>query len=369
MGGLNNGSLFDARQNPIIYTIILVVLTVVVVLALIGLVLRQIRSKRTSAAWLESSKDAPTSQKNITNVSNLAKLTQDEIKLLKQICQHFKPKNIEYLIRDNEAIVDLCRQEYQEMKKKAPTPEKIALLFALLYKLEKARDSQLFISTTRALPAGQEFTYFDVDKNPWTLKLDRNEPQELVLEVPRPFAQGDKKPAALSKFLMTFKTNAGTTYVLQTRVLRYEEEKPGKFVLIASSAGGNQLSVVPRRNAKRKDFTNPCKFSAVKEVKKGKKSGTMDEFEIVPKKYDGLMQNISSSGCRFSCNLPIKEGQYLYLEFPIGNIDSASALCYIVMTKKSPDGKQFILHVKFTDIEVAVRNNISSYVYGFDKPD
>ncbi|HBG65258.1 MAG TPA: hypothetical protein DDW78_02170 [Treponema sp.] len=365
--GNTNGSLVDARQNPILYTIILVVLAVVLVLALVGLVLRQIRARRATSNWLDSKKDAPTSQKNINNVADLAKLTQDERKMLKLICQHFKPKNIEYLIRDEHAIVELCRQEYMEMIKKNPVPEKLEMLFTLMYKMEKARDSQLFISTTRALPAGQEFTYFDTDRNSWTLKLDRNEPQELVLDVPRAFAQGDKKPAALSKFLMTFKSSVGTTYVLQTRALRYEEEKPGKFVLIASSTGGNQLSVVQRRSAKRLSTDGPCTFSAVKEVKKGKKSGTLDEFEVLPKKYDGRLQNISSTGCRFSCSLPIKEGQYLYLEFPVGDSHSGSALCYIVMTKKSPDGKQFILHVKFTDIEIAVKNAISAFVYGFDK--
>ena len=302
---MNNGSLVDARQNPLLYTIILAVLAAFVVLVIIGLILKKIRDLHSTPAWIESHKNLATTRKNIENVARIANISLEEKKILTQICQKFKPTNIEYLIRDEKAI--------------------------------------------------------DSDKNTWKLTLERNEPQGLVISIPKAFAQSDKKPAQLSKFILTFKTEAGTTYTLLTRVVRYEEEKSGKFILIASA--NNTLTAIQRRTSKRIHVERDCKFSAVR-YNANKKS---DNYEILQNKFDGKLQNISSTGCRLSCKMPIKEGQYLNVEFQLKEGQMEQSIGYIVMTKKSSDGKQYILHIKFIDIQLDVKNRISAFVYGYDK--
>ncbi len=358
---MNNGSLVDARQNPLLYTIILAVLAAFVVLVIVGLILKKIRDLHSTPAWIESHKNLATTRKNIENVAHLASLSLEEKKILTQICQKFKPRNIEFLIRDEKAIIDLFNEGYKDYKSKNASEETFALLFELLYKLEKAHDNITFISSTRALPNGQIFTYIDSDKNSWKLTLERNEPQGLVISIPKAFAQSTKKPAQLSKFVLTFKTEAGTTYTVVTRVVRYEEEKSGKFILIASA--NNTLTAIQRRTSKRIHLETDCQFSAVK-YNANKKT---DNYEILQNKYDGKLQNISSTGCRLSCKMPIKEGQYLNVEFPLKENQTEQAIGYIVMTKKSPDGKQYVLHIKFIDIKLDAKNRISAFVYGYDK--
>lgn len=357
---MNNGSLVDARQNPLLYTIIFISLAAFVVLVIVGLILKKIRDVRSSSKWVESKKNNVTNKKNIEAVSHLANLSADEKKILEQICQKFKPRNIEYLIKDEKSIIDLFHQGYDDLISKNAKQETIEQFFALLYKMEKAHDNVTFISSTRALPNGQEFTYIDSDKITWKLKLERNEPQGLVISIPRNFAESDKKPAQLSKFILTFKTEAGTIYTLLTRVIRYEQEKTGKFILIASA--NNTLTAIQRRTSKRIHLDTDCKFSAVK-YNANKKS---DNYEILQTKYDGKLQNLSSTGCRLSCKMPIKEGQYLNIEFPLME-QTEQAIGYIVMTKKSPDEKEYILHIKFIDIKIDVKNRVSAFVYGYNK--
>ncbi|MCR5763441.1 MAG: PilZ domain-containing protein [Treponema sp.] len=358
---MNNGSLVDARQNPLLYTIILIVLAAFAVLVIVGLILKKIRELHSTPEWIESHKNLATTKKNVENVANLANLSTEEKRILSQICQKFKPKNIEYLIRDEKAIIDLFNQGYTEFKSKNASQETFEMLYEVLYKLEKAHDNITFISTTRALPNGQQFTYIDSDRNNWKLTLERNEPQGLVISIPKAFAQSDKKPAQLSKFILTFKTEAGTTYTLLTRVVRYEEEKSGKFILIASS--NNTLTAIQRRTSKRIHLDKECKFSAVKYNPNNK----TNSYEILQNKYEGKLQNISATGCRLSCTMPIKEGQYLNVEFSLKDGQTEQSIGYIVMTKKSPDGKQYVLHIKFIDIDLGVKNRISAFVYGYDK--
>ena len=359
--GSNGGDLVGSRQNPLLYTIIFIILGILFFLFLVGLVLRKIRELHSTTTWIESHKNLSTTKKNIANVAQMANLTIDERKMLEQICRKFKPKNIEYLLRNKEGIRDLFNQEYDDLQKKAASPERIDQFFILLYKLEKVHDSFMFITTTRALPEGQTFIYTDSDRTQWTLTLDRNDPQGLVLGIPKNFATSDKKPAQLSKFILTFTSDVGTTYTLLTRVIRYEEEKQGKYVLIASS--NNTLTAVQRREAKRGHLETTCKFAAVK-FSPDKKN----KYDIQPTKYDGKMQDISSSGCRLSCGMPIKQGQYLSIEFSFASGKAVQVIGYIVMTKKANDeSKQYILHIRFMDISIDVKNRISAFIYGYNQ--
>ncbi len=357
----NGGNLVETRQNPLLYTIIFIILGILLFLFLVGLVLRKLRELHSTPEWIESHKNLSTTKKNIMNVAQMANLRRDERKLLEQICRKFKPQNIEYLLRNKEGIRDLFHQEYDDLKKHSASAEKIDQFFTLLYKLEKVHDSLMFITTTRALPPGQVFIYTDSDRTQWTLTLDRNDPQGLVLSIPQSFAKSEKKPAQLSKFILTFTSEAGTTYTLLTRVIRYEEEKQGKFVLIASS--NNTLTAVQRREARRGLLETNCKFAAVK-FSPDKKN----KYDIQPTKYDGKMQDISSNGCRLCCGMPIKQGQYLSINFSLADGQEDQVIGYIVMTKKAnDDSKQYILHVRFVDISIEVKNKVSAFIYGYNQ--
>ncbi len=359
-----NGSLVEARQNPHIYSLMLIILLIFLVLVVIGFILKRIRELHASPQWIEEHKNVTTTKKNIENVSLLAKLDDEEKKLLKQICQKFKPRNIEYLIRDEEAIKALCRQQYDEMKAKNASGEDLDKFFKMLFKLERAHDAVTLVTSTRSLKQGQKFTFIDEKSNKWTLTLERNDQSGLILAIPTSFAKSESKPQRLSKFVLTFKTEAGTIYTLLTRVVRYEEEKSGKYILIASS--NNTLSYVQRRGSKRKHLENTCMFSAAKIINQGKSQ----DFEILEKKYEGKMQNISADGCRLCCSLPIKEGQYLSINFTTDTSSEAelkyNAIGYIVGTIKSPDNKQYILHVKYVDIDIDTKNKISAFIYEYD---
>ena len=123
------------------------------------------------------------------------------------------------------------------------------------------------------------------------------------------------------------------------------------------------MTAAQRRGSKRHPLSVPCKFSSVKPIKQGKSVN----YEIAEKKYDGQLHDISTGGCRFDCQIPIKQGQYLSLEFSIGSVP-IQVIGYIVMTTKDSagEGNNYILHIKFVDLGVADKNRIAAFVYDYD---
>lgn len=361
----NTNLLLDVERKPginsALYAVIGVVLCIVVGATFIGLVLAKIRAARTKTNWLEVNKDKPTKKVNIENVARQANLNADEKRILEATCKAFNPRNLEYMVRDKSAILDLLRKQYGTLRSSGSDGEKMHSFFEMVRKIDRLNDSLSMISNPKAIPEGQKLTYLDADRSSWTLTLDRIDNQGIVIAIPQQLYASDKKPAPLSKFVMTFKTDTGSSYALLSRVVRYEEEKSGKFILIASS--NSTLTAAQRRGSKRRALAVPCKFSSVKPIKQGK---TIN-FEIAEKKYDGRMHDVSTGGCRFDCQIPIKQGQYLNVEFSLDGGQTFQVIGYIVMTTKGTeaDGATYILHIKFIDIDISVKNKIAAFVYDY----
>lgn len=351
----------QAGINSAMYAVMGVVLCIIVGAVFIGLVFAKIRAARAKNNWLEVNKDKPTKKENINNVAQLAGLNSEEKKILEATCKKFTPRNLEYLIRDRDAITELFRKQYDDMMSVRADDEKIHSFFEMRRKIDKAHENLTMLTNAKAIPEGQKLTYMDNDHHQWTLTLDRVDNQGIILSVPQQMYVSDKKPAPLAKFVMTFKTDSGSSYALLSRVVRYEEEKSGKFILIASA--NSTLTAAQRRGSKRQPLTAPCKFSSVKPINQGKNVN----YEIAEKKYDGQLHDVSTGGCRFDCQIPIKQGQYLSLEFSIGG-SSIQVIGYIVMTAKDPasESNMYFLHVKFVDLGIADKNRIAAFVYGYE---
>lgn len=361
MGLDGNGSPLTARQNPFIFTFLIIVALVILGILIIHLITRHIHKQHSSKKYIDEHKNQVTSKKNILAVSRIASLDAEEQRLLQQICMDYTPPNIEYLIKETGPIEELLKRKYSEMISSHADDHEISVLFSLQFKLEKAHDEALFITTTNSLAVGHEFTFKDIDGRDWFLTLVKNTPQSIELNIPKALAESDRKPEPLSRFMLSFTSRGNISYTLQTRAMRYEEAKEGVYSLFISNS--NSLKPVQRRKYKRLSYISHCAFSAVKPTAK-KADGTSKSYEILENKYDGFLQDISADGARISCTMPIKEEQYIHIKFSI-NEKEQSAVGLIISTKKSPDQNQFILHIKFTDISIAAKNQIYAFVYGY----
>ena len=350
----------SARQNPVMYTIVLTFIVVVGLFLALYFILRNIKRFHSSTKYIEAQKSQPTTKKNVQALAKKANLTAEEQALLWDICKRTKAKNIEYLVNDEDAISDLFRSEYEQTSFRKNVEAVRGILFSLLFKLEKLRISSFFITSTRGLTEGQEFKFRDSDGVDWTFSLLENNVQGMVLQVPPAFYTSKFRPQALSKILLTFSTRGNLNYALISRLVRYEEYKEGKYAMILSSS--NTLKPMQRRMAKRVNTNIECSFSAAKKSQK-KKKGT--EYDVLEKQHKGILQDISATGCRLACHIPIKQGQYVFVEFSIDGVKTQEGIGIIILTKRASEENTYILHIKFMEMPLSTRNDIYAFTYGY----
>ena len=359
MGGSSDPLMVvNAQKNPLIMKFIIIVLIFAVIMLAIHFILRHIHKIHTSREWNEAQKNKDTTAQNVINVAKKSGLTKEERDLLWDICQKFKAKNIEYLIKDADEMTQLMHREFESIKD-GPEAEK-TLFFQLNSKLERERYKSMVISTTGSLEQGQEFSYKDADGNDWKFTLSQNTQQGMQLEVPVTFINSNKNPAPLTKIILIFNAKNEVCYSIVTRVIRYAQDKEGNNIMIVSAS--NQIKQVLRRVAKRMAINIPCKFAAAKP--KSSKKNT--DYEIQDKRFNGRFVDISAAGCRIECTMPIKQGQNIYLEFSLENSNNIQKVIgTIIATKKARMNNNYILHIQFENLNIATKNKIYALIHGF----
>uniref|UniRef100_UPI00388F50DF PilZ domain-containing protein n=1 Tax=Treponema sp. TaxID=166 RepID=UPI00388F50DF len=206
---------------------------------------------------------------------------------------------------------------------------------------------------------------FTVEKGfHYKLQLVENTHDALILSVP-PMLKKDDLPKPLEKVNFIFELDDGTPYNLESRLVRYQTGKENETQMIIVHS--DKVATLQKREQERTELNLQCQFHSVKITVEGK--GTKKEsIQYFPaeKAYEGVLEDISTGGCRLVSTLPIKADQYIYIEGPFNKKQTDSAVGTIVRTTKRSDGI-FILHIRFIKIEPKVVNRINAMVSKYDE--
>lgn len=359
---VETGSLLDARSVSFLYVFIGIVVSVLAFAAIAAVFIYRFIARTHTKEWLEAQKNRETKLKDIDYVAKEAGLSQLEKIRLWHICRRYKARNIRFLYRSVDELNDMFKEEYVRMTtKQTRNDEKIAIFFSLRFKLENAHNRKLTASSTRGIKQDQTITFYDRNNSPWQIKVVKVIESGFYVELPEVIDTEGKRPNPLEKVKITFTFPSGQAFNVITRAVRYERfpDSEKEYLLLANST---HIKPVVRRGAKRMNVDEEVTFAAIKNI------GSKDKpiLEVQQKRYPGTMKDISATGCKIFCALPITKGQMLDIKFNIpGKEMDYEAQGRIVATRVMPDRKTFVLHVQYINIEQFVKNDIYSVIYGY----
>ena len=358
---LQTGSPLQARLDVNVFSIILILIVIFFVIALIFIISKFITSYVHSPAYIEKKKNRPTSAKDINEISVLCSFSKEEKEVLSQICKIYRTPNIKFLVRDFHAIQDCLKAQYHVFDKIQDEIGK-TYLFSMRRKLLKVFCQQGIIKNSKNISVGTIFTYTVAKGFHYKLTLVENTPDAMILTLPPTLKQEDL-PKQLEKVNFIFELEDGAPYNIETRVVRYQigKENTNQIVIVHS----DKVSPLQKREQERAEVNLPCKFHSVKTVVEG--SGKKERILYIPseKSHDGVLEDVSAGGCRLIATLPIKAEQNIFIEGQFNMKDYDQATGTIVRTTKRSDGI-YILHIKFTKIDVKVVNKIQAMVCKYD---
>ena len=128
--------------------------------------------------------------------------------------------------------------------------------------------------------------------------------------------------------------------------------------MLAESANNNQI---PRRY-RRKEAGIPCAFYIVivKQVKKGFK--TVQKLSMDPRKFTGVLLDVSVGGAAVSVRENFKVGIKIKLEFKIGRLSVATLG---IVQRINRNNREAVLHIKFIKIPPKSLQSLNEFTYDY----
>lgn len=349
-------------------TFLLIVLAVVLLLILF--LIKSIHDKYTKGSDYSSQ-----SAKLITNGAILYRITKlyefnsEEYAFLKKMCTAQKIPNLEYAfhfdVPSDQFFITKFNEITNQTNKKDDTIQKeLSLLFSIKQKVDNSRKTLSNLTSTAAIPVGDSISYFSDTKEQFETKILDNTKNELILSIPKDIFGNPIRPPALSKISLLYQTKAGSAYLSDVRIIRYQNTT-GAGEMVTSHC--NNMQSYQKRQFKRVSMKIPCLFSAVKITTGGSGLKAHIDYSPMERKYTGQLLEISAGGCSIMTNMNIREKQYIYAELNIDGEQPDSIIGLIVNTTPITDRRQYVLHILFVRITNKIRNKIFARVYEYKK--
>ena len=359
---LQTGSPLQARLDVNVFSIIIILVAIIFVIGIIYSISKVFTNYINSPAYLEKKKNRPTSVKDLTELANHCSLVKEEKDVLALICKNHRTPNIKYIVRDYNTMYALFKEQFQIFDKVSDEVNKTHL-FNLQKKVFKVFRQQALIKNSKNISVETIFTLTVAKGFHHKLKLTENNSEAMILELPLSIKK-EELPKPLEKVNFIFELEDGTPYNVESRVVRYQEGKDGESQMVVVHS--DKVSPLQKREQARAELNLPCKFHSVKVAVEG--SGKKEKINYIPseKAYEGILEDISTGGCRLIATLPIKAEQHIFIEGQFNGKQLDNAVGTIVRTTKRSDGI-YILHIKFIKIDVKVTNRIQAMVCKFDE--
>ncbi len=305
-------------------------------------------------------------RREIRSIAAYYGLNKEQAAFFHTICKNRGIKDPHFLLQNVNSLDSFFSKVFHQLNDnrtaEKESEHKKTLLFTIREAIESKRRLSHLISTTKALTAGQAFSFYTKAGEQYPSKILDNSTRGMLCELPRDAFQNEIRLPPWSPIDLFFYTKSGQSYKCTTRVSGYETGKGSNLMLMAHT---DRIIALPNRKHTRRSLDTACKFChvAVETVINGRNS----EHRFYPsnRNFDGSINDISVGGCSLTTLTPPKVGEYIQIEFSMDESQTEAIVGKIVKLNKI-DGKTAIaMHVQFVKMKRATMNRIFSYIYNY----
>jgi hypothetical protein len=334
----------------------------VLLLVVIGEIIRRMRALYVRASTSERQKTRPTTKKDIASVVKEYSFTDDESRLLYEICKKHSIPNVRFFLRDHDQTTHMFRTAYQASAGDNDAGHEQTLIFAMYEKICKSNMAFSLLTSTMSLRVGQKMLYIDPDgKKSKTFIVDSNE-NEMIIATPKDKAGNDIMLQSMTKINLMIQGKNEVAYSCAVRVIR-NQITTGEPVVVVSHS--NRFETFLKHEYVYVPAKIPCQLQEVETVPDPKRGPDAVLYDARGRTYNGLVLNYSGTSCNIVVKNSIRVRQILRLETKLDGRDMDQMIVLVMNVVENQESRAFLLHTNFVKLTEKTKNYILSHVYSF----
>jgi c-di-GMP-binding flagellar brake protein YcgR len=343
----------SSTENMFLFVVIIGILVILAVwIALVG--------AKTSA------KPGAYSKKAFRKRAKRLMLTKEQIRLLETVIAEMKFANPMRALENPSTLDKLLRQMMSHMEEQELSDDekefRKSVIYGIKQTIEAHSEESKIISSTLSLPINTELKIRSSDGKPYVSYITSNMQSMIGMESPPVRDSSAPYPWPKGEELSIMFIRGGTdVYTYRTKVLGY---KNVRGVLSVFTEHGRNLKQIQKRHAKRKEIGRPAVVYLVNIVETTVKRKTVRQAVVnKAKSLLGSMQDISAGGCAIMAKNILPKGSLVKVDFE--TMRGKPVTIYGKVRGITPQSRNKILHVQFTNVSRKNMNTIRDFVYEY----
>jgi len=232
--------------------------------------------------------------------------------------------------------------------------------------------SKLFLlrNAIEAAPVGDE-SYQPVENSQavikygndtYNVKIYLSQSNRVVTEVPKNAVGTTLRIPKGTSVTLTYLTRSGNSYSLVCDYESIEKTQYGAGFLMSSTGRARPLT---KRQTRRRQVNLRCEFYFVQVLESGKGKNKTSKLIVSPKRFSGVIRDISAGGCSIKTPVPVQASSRLKINCNLGNGEQVAVLGLVIRSNRSSTGT--VIHIKFLKVPMRAFNSINTLVFGFNE--
>jgi c-di-GMP-binding flagellar brake protein YcgR len=292
--------------------------------------------------------------------------TREQSDFFTGICKVRKIQNPSQTLQEPKQFEDFCAQVFAYLQAQPKTnidaEKQKTILFTIKETVENYRHAKKFITSTRGIKPGQQFTLTSNKEEQYPSSVLANTNDGLSCAVPLDISGNELKLPSGSRVKMFFYSGTGESYRLESKIRGYVSTPTSPRMIIGHT---DKITKLPNRNHERKSLDMICLFSPVTAANVVNGKHTEHKFFTSGKTFEGEMLDISAGGCSIRTRSPIGNGEYLQIKCMLDGKNEDSIIAKVVKRQPSEETGKTTMHIQFAKIPRVSMNRVFTFIYNY----
>jgi Predicted glycosyltransferase len=370
-------SSFEAALRPRDFIILIVVIGVVILLAVYNKVKENFESKEapdrtkrvgrvTQPSLFPNRSDSGPNKADLRYVLKTYGFSRDQADFFTGICKVRKIQNPSQTLQDPKQFEDFCAQIFNYLQSQPKTnidaEKQKTILFTIKETVENYRHAKKFITSTRGIKPGQQFTLTTNKEEQYPSSVLANSNDGLSCAVPLDMSGNELKLPTGSRVKMFFYSGTGESYRLESRIRGFGMTSTASRMIIGHT---DKITKLPNRSHERKSLNMICLFSPVTAANVVSGKHTEHKFFPSEKNFEGEILDISAGGCSIRTRSPIGNGEYLQIKCMLDGKNEDSIIAKVVKRQADDEEGKTVMHIQFAKLPRVTMNRIFTFIYNY----
>jgi len=290
-------------------------------------------------------------------------LDGEQIKLLDYIFRNDNVSDPVSVMKDSAGLDRHFRRAYKNIVRDSGGSDRMQQNLSKLYILRNAIEAApVEDEISSSMPVQNTEAVIKYGNDSYAVRILFSNNRNIITEVPRSPLGTSLKIGSGTNVTLTYLSRSNNSYSLVCGYVGIEKTESGPGFRITSSSRPRPLT---KRQYRRRRIDIRCEFFFVQVFESGKGRNKTSKLVVSPKKFNGIIRDISAGGCSIKTPVPVQAASRLKIGCFISGKEQTAVLGQVIRSNRSAAGT--VIHVKFLKVPMRAFNTINTLVFGFNE--